>query len=205
MALPLRAINPAVIVLGAGGHARSLVPAIRAAGYDVQEFTSKDEDVIARHPPGSISLVNGIGSAGMNSRARHDAFERFAQQGFRFLTLVHPDAIVDESAHLGEGCQIQMGAMIQTAVRIGRNCIVNTGSVIDHDCTIGDHTHVSPGAVICGGVQVGAMCFIGAGTVIRQGIRIGSGSVIGAGSLVLEDVPERTLCYGHPTRIIRTL
>lgn len=39
--------------------------------------------------------------------------------------------------------------------------------------------------------------------VIRQGVSIGDGFVIGAGSIVTHDVPENSIAYGAPARVMK--
>ena len=72
-----------------------------------------------------------------------------------FITLIHKDAYVSPSAHIGRGTVVMAGAVIQANVRIGKHCIINTGASVDHDCVLEDFVHVAPGTHLCGGVEVG--------------------------------------------------
>ncbi|WP_295161844.1 sugar O-acetyltransferase [uncultured Brachyspira sp.] len=54
-------------------------------------------------------------------------------------------------------------------------------------------------------ITVGDNVWIGANTIILGGVNIGNGTVIGAGSMVLNDIPDNTLCFGNPCRIIREI
>lgn len=47
--------------------------------------------------------------------------------------------------------------------------------------------------------------WIGANVVVFPGARIGKGSVIGAGSIVTKDIPEYSLAYGNPAKVIRKI
>lgn len=51
--------------------------------------------------------------------------------------------------------------------------------------------------------RIGCDVWIGANVVIRQGVSIGDGSVIGAGSIVTHDVPENSIAYGAPARVMK--
>lgn len=44
-------------------------------------------------------------------------------------------------------------------------------------------------------------CFIGGGSLL-VGCEIGTFSVIGAGSFVNKDIPENTIAYGHPAKVV---
>jgi maltose O-acetyltransferase len=47
--------------------------------------------------------------------------------------------------------------------------------------------------------------WIGGNVVVNPGVTIGSGVVVGSGSVVTKDLPDDTLCYGNPCRVIRKL
>lgn len=54
-------------------------------------------------------------------------------------------------------------------------------------------------------VRIGDDVWIGGGSIILPGVTIGNNVIIGAGSVVTKDVPDNTLAYGNPCRIIRNL
>lgn len=47
--------------------------------------------------------------------------------------------------------------------------------------------------------------WIGGNVVVNPGVTIGCGVVVGSGSVVTKDLPDDTLCYGNPCRVIRKL
>lgn len=206
-----------IILLGAGGHARVLVAALRSQGKSVG-------GCVAPEPPGTewpadipylgddaaldgldragIWLVNGVGSTA-SADVRRRLFETTKGWGFRFATVVHPAAAVVAPVRLGEGAQIMAGAVVQTGVELGDNVIVNTAAVVDHDCRLGNHCHVAPGATLSGGVSVGEDAHVGTGATVIQGIRIGRGAIVAAGAVVVRDVPEKLCVAGVPARPLR--
>ena len=54
-------------------------------------------------------------------------------------------------------------------------------------------------------VTIGDNCWIGGDVTIMPGVTIGSGSVIGAGAVVSKSIPENSLAYGVPCRVIREI
>lgn len=52
-------------------------------------------------------------------------------------------------------------------------------------------------------VTIGNNAWIGGGTIIMPGITIGNNVVIGAGSIVTKDIPDNTIAYGNPCRVVR--
>lgn len=120
----------------------------------------------------------------------------------KYVTAVHPSAIVSPRASIEEGTVVMQGAIIQTCAHVGKHCIINTGASVDHDCKIGNFVHVAPHATVAGGVEIGECSWIGAGAVIKQYIKIGANCMIGAGAVVIKDVPDNTTVVGIPARDI---
>jgi UDP-2-acetamido-3-amino-2,3-dideoxy-glucuronate N-acetyltransferase len=55
---------------------------------------------------------------------------------------VHPSAIVDEGAQLGDGCRVWHFAHISAGARIGRGCSFGQGVYVGNDVAIGDNVKV---------------------------------------------------------------
>jgi len=53
-----------------------------------------------------------------------------------------------------------------------------------------------------GKIEIGDRVFIGDSSIILPGVRIGSDVVIGAGSVVTSDIPDNSVVYGNPARVI---
>lgn len=202
-----------ILLLGGGGHARVLWSIIQKWEAQVVGFTDPTggskgigglrhlggDDVVRTFEPSSILLINGLGSVSRPT-ARRRLFDSFRGHGYAFLSVIHPDAIVDELVTLGSGVQVFAGAVLQPGVEIGANAIVNTRASVDHDCLIGRHVHVAPGVTLSGDVRVGEETHIGVGATVVQGVRIGAKAVVGAGAVVLRDVPAGTTVVGVPAR-----
>jgi len=219
---PTPASRGALILLGAGGHAKVALSLARAAGWTVVgvcdpmlatqgERTWRDvpvlggDDALERMDPGSTKVLNGIGqtSAGA-SGPRGRLFAALAARGFRFPPLVHPAASVDPTATLAEGAQVMAGAVVQADCRIGRNTIINTRASIDHDCVLGADVHVAPGATLCGAVRVDDGAFVGAGATVVQGVCVGKDAFVTAGAMLSRHLgegergPAAAAVQGHP-------
>jgi len=204
-----------IVIIGAGGHARVLVDALRASGRDVVGYGSKDDespsgnmknvprigddDAVMALGSKNVLLVNGVGTTG-NAAPRRGVFEKFRNAGFIFTTVIHPSAIVAADCVIAEGAQIMAGAILQPGTRVGINAIINTGARVDHDGNIGDHAHIAPGACLAGTVTVGAAAHIGAGAVVIQGKSIGEAAIVGAGAVVIFDIPKDVTVVGVPAR-----
>lgn len=199
------------ILVGGGGHARSVVAMLAALDLKVDGYVAREASA---SPPGGLrylgsdqellgvesrELVNGIGTV-VPGGARQAVFELLEGAGHAFLTLIHPRAWVDPTAEVRDGVHVMAGALVQTNAVLGRNALVNTGAVIDHDTVLGDHVHVATRAALAGDVVVEESAFIGAGATIIHGIRVGAGALVAAGAVVTRDVAPGSRVYGVPAR-----
>ena len=192
-----------LVFVGMGAHARVLLDFLQTnyeiagaidhgmqSGEKVLGISIYDEiDMPIRFPPTEFLLVNAVGM-GSDKRSRKKVSKKMRALGYKFLTAIHPTAIVSKQVRVAEGVQIMAGVILQPGVDIGQDSIVNTGAKLDHDCRIGEDCHICPGTIIAGSVGVGAGSFIGAGVIVTPGIRIGDETVIGAGSVIFQDVPD---------------
>lgn len=51
-------------------------------------------------------------------------------------------------------------------------------------------------------IRIGSNVWIGENVFIQRGVTIGDGSIVGANSVVIKDVPENTVVFGIPARVI---
>jgi UDP-perosamine 4-acetyltransferase len=203
-----------LILLGGGGHARSVLAALRAQGRTVRGHLAPhagdlggdcpylgDDDVLGALDPAAVQFVNGLGSVA-SPASRRELYERAVALGFRAAQVIHPRAFVDAGAHLGTGAQVLAGAIVNVGATVDENALINSGAIIEHDAVVGAHSHVSPGAVVAGGARIAEGAHVGLGARVIQGVTVGSGSVVGAGAVVIEDVPARSVVVGVPARAL---
>lgn len=202
------------VILGAGGHARVLLaalllrgirplgclaPAAPRGGWPAYVAHLGDDSRLVDLDPARTRLVNGVGST-CTTELRRQVFERAKELGHNFLLVMHPFAVIDGNASLGEGAQVMAGAVVQTDAVLESNVLINTGAIVDHDCHVRAHAHVATGARLSGGVDVGSGVHIGIGASVLQGVRIGTQATVGAGAVVIEDVAPSTTVVGNPAR-----
>ncbi len=200
-----------LLILGGGGHAGVLIDTLKKKDHPIlgvlDPSSSRStilgvpilggDEVMKQYQPDHVDLVNGLGSVEKVFQ-REQLFNKFKQHGYRFASVIHPQAILGTSCVLGEGSQVLAGAVLQCGVELKNNVIVNTGAIVDHDCKIGEHCHIAPGATLSGSVVVGEKTHIGTGAVVIQGVQIGRECVIGAGSVVIRSLCDGIKVYGNP-------
>ena len=189
---------PQLVLVGAGGHARVLIDALRCAGY-TGSVAALDSDesrygtsVLGIEVVGGDAMLETFARSGSRYFAvavggtrdngpRAGLYERATSLGLAAMTIVHPQAVVSQAATVGAGTQILAGAIVNPGARLGCNVIVNTAAVVEHDCDVGDHAHVATGALLASTVTVGTGAHIGIGAVVRQSLTIGAGAVVARG------------------------
>jgi putative colanic acid biosynthesis acetyltransferase WcaF len=103
---------------------------------------------------------------------------------------------------VGEEAGIANGVILYTQGRIviGKRAVVSQGS---HLCS-GTHDYEKAGMpLICKPITIGDYAWVTTEVFIHPGVTVGDGAVIGARSVVNRDVPEWTVCSGHPCKPIK--
>ena len=133
-------------------------------------------------------------------QVRQRLLTQYRQVGWKFASLIHPQARISQSATLGEGVVIQYGAHLSAQVRIGNFVKINTYANVMHDSVVGDFSTIAPNAVILGRIQIGTLCYIGANSTILVEKKIGNGAIVGAAAIVTRDVRAGSTVVGNPAR-----
>jgi UDP-perosamine 4-acetyltransferase len=204
------------VVVGAGGHARSILDALLTSGSALEPIALTDpeptlhgasiegipvvggDELLPRLLGDGVRAASvGVGGVGDN-HPRAGLHAHLLALGFQLPPVVHGSAHVAPSARLGDASVVLAGAIVCSGVSIGRDVIVGSGAVVEHCCAVEDHVHVASGSVLGGDVAVATGAHIGLGATILQGRRIGPWAVVGAGAVVTRDVPAGDTVTGFP-------
>jgi len=222
MSNPLQALASTaamkMVLWGAGGHGRVVLDAARRQA--LHEPVAFLEDSLTVKEQGNhcglpilcgrehLARLRRDGVRGMviaiGEEATRMALATISvDAGFELCTVVHPSAVVCSDVHVGAGTVIFAGAVLQTGSEIGSNAIINTCASVDHDCRIGDGTQLAPRVALGGRVKIGDLSFVGIGAIVVNRIAIGRNCLIGAGAVVVRDIPDHSVAYGVPARVVR--
>lgn len=199
-----------IILIGCGGHTRSVVDSIESNGqYEIIGFLDKevdqgmgykhykiignDDDLEKFYKAGVRKAFITIGYLG-NSRIRNNLFNKIREIGYLLPNIIDSTAIMAQDVILGVGNFIGKGAIVNSNVVIGDMCIINSRALVEHDCKISNFVHAAVGTTICGGVIINENTFVGANSVVIQEKQIGKNVIIGAGSVVTRDI-ESNITY----------
>jgi sugar O-acyltransferase (sialic acid O-acetyltransferase NeuD family) len=201
---------PRLLLIGAGGHGRAVLSALRDAGWLEPIGVLDDGGASLPGVPclGPVSRAASLWREGL--RAAHVALgqnalrrrlgEELLALGFALPSIRHPSAVLAGDAELGQGSIAMPRVVLGAAARVGPHAILNTGCIVEHDCVLGPGCHVAPGAVLGGGVRLGAGVLLGIQCGVRPGIAIGEGATVGVGAAVVADVPAGATVAGVPAR-----
>lgn len=200
-----------MILIGGGGHCKSLIDVAESAGYRIAGILDRPEElgkkilnyeVIGNDDdiPKYVGRAEFIISVGYirNPDLRIKLYELVKQQGGQFATLIASTAYVSQYASLGEGTVVMHHAFVNAEATVGKNVILNTFSNIEHGSIVGDQCHISTGVMVNGDCKVGNNCFIGSGSVLYNGVSITDGVVVSAGSVVRRPISIKGVYSGNP-------
>lgn len=165
-------------------------------GSEVMAFS----EAASRFMSDEVEFVIAVGEPA----SRRLLFERVAEHGFGFATIVHPSAFVAPSARLGKGVFIKMQSIVSSEAVIEDNVFVQADCIVGHDVHIGAHTQVSAFSHIAGHAHIGEQCYLGVRASVREDCTMGDDVVLAMGAVVMEKrVPSRVLAAGNPAKYVR--
>ncbi len=186
--------KPSLLIVGAGGHGRSVAEAVliadqfRLVGFADDGAFARGEAVwdlpvlgpateFENYASHATHAVVAIG----NNVLRQKLFAQLQAAGFALASVIHPKAIVSPRAQLGAGVAVMAGSIVGTEATLGQGAIVNCGAVVDHHAQVHEFGHLGVNACMAGGSVLGALAWMQAGSVIGYGVQIAAGTVLRPG------------------------
>lgn len=201
-----------VIIVGAGGFGREVFnwanDSLPSERYRIKGFLS--------NKPGHLDFFNlGVGvlgddetySIGDDDRflfaigdidAKKRIVGKMKDRGARFISLIHPTAVVARTARLGEGVIVCPFAVVSDSVELGDFATLNYYSSCGHDSKVGRCGILSPYATLNGFAVLEDEVFMGTHSTVAANRRIGYRSKISANSVAMYDIPPRHFVFGVP-------
>lgn len=202
-----------LIIIGARGFGREIYNlALQCKGYknnfEIKGFIDDNKDALRKfdnYPPIIDSVEN-------YKPSREDVFicaigdvlykkkyiNLILNKGGKFISLIHPSAVIDQNAQIGDGCIILQNATVGSGAIVGNFVLIQISTIIAHDVSIGNFSRIDCQVVCTGGSIINEDVTIHTSAVINQNITIEKGACVGSGSFVIRRVKEFTTVYGNP-------
>lgn len=123
------------------------------------------------------------------------------EKGAQFATLIHPTALINKYAEIGEGVVVTPRSNINANAVVG-NFVSVLGSGIGHDAVVGDFSTLSGRCSINGHVKIGKLVYVACGVSIAPAKKIGDGATVGIGSVVISNIKPGVTVFGNPAKKI---
>lgn len=180
-----------ILVIGAGGHGRSVAESILIGGqYNLVGFVDDSQaQEIWNYPiVGKIDNLSSFRNladyavvAIGNNKARQAIHDKLLAADFNLANIIHPTAIVSPSAQLGSGVVLMSGAIVGTEARLGHGAILNCGAVVDHHCVVEDFGHLGVNSCMAGGSVLGRLSWLQAGSALGYGVVLQPDTIVSPG------------------------
>ncbi|WP_169306622.1 acetyltransferase [Cohnella pontilimi] len=201
-----------LLILGAGGHGRTVADAALMTGiWDRIAFLDDKEDLeeVSGFPvlgqfnlfPRFLNDFDGAFVAIGNNDLRLKLIIVLQHAGFNVPSIIHPHSSVSKRSKIAAGSIVMAGAVVNTDATIERGCIINTCSSVDHDCYVQEGVHISPGSHVGGTASIGRCSWLCMNSCIGNNRKVGKNVIVAAGSIVIKDVPDDVMVAGIPAII----
>jgi sugar O-acyltransferase (sialic acid O-acetyltransferase NeuD family) len=172
------------------------------AGLVFNQFPilKNEEEVVEFFKENGNEFTIGIGSPVL----RYKLYNKIIRLGGGFTSSISPLAQIGSyDVNIGTGSNVLSQAVFSNSSSIGMGCIVYYNVILTHDCVVGDFVELAPNVILLGRSSVGSFSQIGANVTILPDISIGKNVIIGAGSVVTKDIPDNSLAFGNPAKVIK--
>ena len=208
-----------VILVGCGEHAKMVIDNIEeCSSFEIIGLTTNSPDEISKRIYGYPvicldenipELIQnekidgyflGVGIAkGMFLRKKlYSWLDTFLEA----VNIIHPLCQVSKYSKIGKGNIFEAYTKIANDATVGNHCILNSFSSINHDQTIGDNVLIACNVSLAGR-KIGSHTIIADGASIAFKRSVGENCIVGDGSVVTKDLPDNSIAYGNPAKIIK--
>ena len=157
-------------------------------------------EAVAAYP--NAYLVCAIGSSAVRRRLTEKM--KALNPAARFATLIDPDAIVADTAEIGQGVVICARNYVSVNSTVRDYCLIGAGCTVGHDAVLEEFVTLYPGVNVSGNTHLGEESEMGTGSQIIQGLAVGARTIVGAGATVVRDLPPDCTAVGVPAKPIKS-
>jgi sugar O-acyltransferase (sialic acid O-acetyltransferase NeuD family) len=135
-------------------------------------------------------------------RDKEKIVDNLEAKGAKFISLIHPTAIVAKNVLVGKGSILCPRVVVSCDATIGNFVSINIAATIGHDAKVADYCTINCHSDIMGFSVLKKGAFLGSHAAILPSSEIGEYAKVGAGSVVLRKVQPNVSVMGVPAREI---
>ena len=205
-----------IVIVGAGGFGREVYlwakDSFDFTKYQIKGFLSNNKSDLDNYDV----KVGIIGDPDYYEIKENDRFlfaignietkkrlvKKLKNKGAKFLTLIHPTAIVVNTGKIGEGVVICPFCLVSDNAQLDDFVMMNAYATCGHDVKVGKYSILSPYVALNGFVVLEDEVFLGTHATVLAHKKVGYQSKVSANSVVMRDVPPNRIVFGVPGRAI---
>lgn len=206
-----------IVIVGAGGFGREIYLYTKESfpdnQYKIKGFLDDNNEALK----GNDIDIDIIGSIDGYMPEEQDRFliaigtidikksiiNKLKKKCAKFLTLIHPTAIVANTAKIGQGVIICPFVTVTDPVQLGDFVMMNIYSSCGHGSKVGKYCILSPYAIVTGSGVLEDEVFLGTHSTVMPGKKVGYKSKVSANSVVTRDVSANKTVIGVPGKAIQ--
>ena len=205
-----------IIIVGAGGFGREVnlwaKDSFSKDQYKIKGFLDDNPRILDNYDM-DVGIIGDLNSYEIKNQDRFlfaigeidvkkNLVARLKKKGAKFLTLIHPTAIVANTAKIGQGVIVCPFCLVSDNVRLDDFVMMNAYSSCGHDARIGKYCILSSYTAIAGFAVLEDEVFLGTHAAVIPYKKVGYKSKISANSVVMRDVPSNKIVIGVPGKAI---
>lgn len=136
-------------------------------------------------------------------KIKRKVLSKIENPNIKFARLIHPTAIIAESASLGEDVIIEAFCFVSVGTSLGNHVQLNCYCGIGHDASVGDYSSLYWAVNLSGYSRVEEDCILGTKATVIQNVVVGKGSIIGSNSNVIRNIPPNCTAVGNPAKPLK--
>jgi UDP-perosamine 4-acetyltransferase len=201
--------EPEIIVVGAGGHGKSVVSILLASGRQVYGVLDDNPDcwgtfILGVPVLGPIKTLGDYPkkemAMGVGDNTNRKELVR-QHSNVSWINVQSSTTYINPTAKIGQGTIIFPFAVIGADVSIGDHVIISSHVTLGHDTVLENYVQVAPGVQVAGSVYVEREAMLGIGSTVCPKVRIGKKAILGAGAVAVNDILSGCLALGIPAKV----
>ena len=205
-----------IVIVGAGGFGREIYlwskDSLPQNQYKIKGFLDDNANILDNYSI-EVGIIGNLDHYEVQNQDRFlfaigdisikkQLITKLKEKGAKFLTLIHPTAMVTNTAKIGEGIVICPFCFVSNNAQLDDFVLMNAYSSCGHDTKVGKYCILSPYATLNGFVVLKDEVFLGTHATVIAYKKVGYQSKVSANSVVMRDVPPNRIVFGVPGKAI---